>query len=629
MLRVEGAAPVRMRRVALLAPYEALRDTLVRIAEAGCVEIDRGEDGGPGTRGPAALRIQRLRADPADAVLSACPPDLDALERDGRLDLLAGEAQLEGRLSSAVRRGHVAALAGWCPAAEVGALGRNIASVGGSLMPLRTPRGTDPPTLLIGSAKPSGPAEPRSLTTRDAGAPTTSPGTPLPPARPASADAVRAAGAGAADVGETSPATTAPGVISGPGHALPAGAAPGAAGPGVPATPGTAPPSAPAATGRGGAPLSTVAGHASATSRASAPAAGSARGTDGLDGAGAARAPGELRRSFTSLVRTYGTVPYADLDPTMPAGIVYVVMFGLMFGDAGHGLLLLAVALLLRAGRPRRASALRPLWPFVAGAGVAGTLAGVAYGEFFGPTGVLPVLWLDPLDDPMRLLGAAVGFGAVLLAVSYGAGTVNRWREHGPASALYATTGIAGATLYLGLVLIAGYVWLHGPAYAAVGIIVAVTGLVLSGSGLYAATGGGPGGVAQTAVQLFDTVVRIGSNVLSFARLAAFGLTHAALGSIVWDGTTALAGGGPVAVAAAVLVFLAGNALTFALEALIAGVQALRLEFYELFSRVFAGEGRPFRPWHLPVERTEPTLTEAASPPFTACGVGGASKEEA
>ena len=85
--------------------------------------------------------------------------------------------------------------------------------------------------------------------------------------------------------------------------------------------------------------------------------------------------------------------------------------------------------------------------------------------------------------------------------------------------------------------------------------------------------------------------------------------TSSALGSIVWDGTTALAGRGPVGVAAAVLVFLLGNALAFSLEALVAGVQALRLEFYELFSRLFEGEGRPFKPWHLPVQH----LTGAAA----------------
>ena len=99
-----------------------------------------------------------------------------------------------------------------------------------------------------------------------------------------------------------------------------------------------------------------------------------------------------------------------------------------------------------------------------------------------------------------------------------------------------------------------------------------------------------------------DVVIRIGSNVVSFARLAAFGMTHAALAAVVWLATAALWQGGPLAKAAAVVVFVVGNVLTFGLEALVAGVQALRLEYYELFSRVFQGEGRPFRPWHIPLE---------------------------
>ncbi|WP_225320919.1 V-type ATPase 116kDa subunit family protein [Streptomyces luteolifulvus] len=495
----EAAVPVRMRRVAIVAPVDALRESLVRIAEAGCVEVDLVGDGGPDVRGPAATRLQRLRAESAHPALSEAAPDLDALEREGRTELLAGEAQLEERLGSAVRHGAVAALAGWCPETMVGATAARIAGAGGALVPLRAPRGVDPPTLLTGA-----------------------------------------------------------------------------------------------------------------------------------DTASPAYAARPVRRSLTPLVSTYGTVPYADLDPSMPAGIVYVVMFGLMFGDAGHGLLLVAIALLLRAGRPRRAAALRPLWPFVAGAGLAATLAGAAYGEFFGPTGVLPVLWLEPLEEPMRLLAAAVGLGAVLLAVAYAAGIVNRWREGGPVAALYATSGIAGATLYLGLAVVAGYVWLGQAAYAVVGAAIAAVGLVLAGVGLYTTTSGGPGGAVQTGIQLFDAVVRIGSNVVSFARLAAFGLTHAALGAIVWDGTTALAGRGPVGVAAALLVFLTGNALAFALEALVAGVQALRLEFYELFSRLFEGEGRPFRPWHLPVQHlTGPTADATPPAAMEAVGPGPAREEEA
>jgi V/A-type H+/Na+-transporting ATPase subunit I len=73
---------------------------------------------------------------------------------------------------------------------------------------------------------------------------------------------------------------------------------------------------------------------------------------------------------------------------------------------------------------------------------------------------------------------------------------------------------------------------------------------------------------------------------------------------VVWRGAQALWGHGWAATAA-VLVFVVGNAIAFALEALVAGVQALRLEFYELFSRLFVGEGRPFRPWRIPVDRSE------------------------
>jgi V/A-type H+/Na+-transporting ATPase subunit I len=99
--------------------------------------------------------------------------------------------------------------------------------------------------------------------------------------------------------------------------------------------------------------------------------------------------------------------------------------------------------------------------------------------------------------------------------------------------------------------------------------------------------------------------VRLGSNLVSFARLAAFGLTHAALGYVIWQATTASADRGPLGVIGAVLIFLVGTAVAFALEALVAAVQALRLEYYELFSRIFDIEGQPFLPWHVPLTTTE------------------------
>jgi V/A-type H+-transporting ATPase subunit I len=78
---------------------------------------------------------------------------------------------------------------------------------------------------------------------------------------------------------------------------------------------------------------------------------------------------------------------------------------------------------------------------------------------------------------------------------------------------------------------------------------------------------------------------------------------HAALAAVVLDGARGLWSAGAGGRVAAIIVFTVGHVGAFALEALVAGVQAMRLEYYELFSRLFAGEGEPFRPWRIPVVR--------------------------
>ena len=310
------------------------------------------------------------------------------------------------------------------------------------------------------------------------------------------------------------------------------------------------------------------------------------------------------------LVDTYGTVPYADIDPARLAGLAYVIMFGMMFGDVGHGALLLLGGLILRSGWIRRLQKLQKAWKFVIGAGLTSMVFGVLYGTAFGPTGLVPVVWLDPLTQPVPLLLAAVLFGSVLLGVAYAVGTINRFREGGWGVALYSRTGVAGSLLFLSLALLALGLYTGTGAVVIVAAVVATVALTFLSIGLYLEAGGGAAGVAQAAVELFDIVIRLGSNIVSFARLAAFGLTHAALLMVVWNGTTALwAPGWQAAVAIVVLVI--GNIVTFALEALVAGIQALRLEYYELFSRIFAIEGRPFHPW-APVLTPTPELTASS-----------------
>jgi len=480
----EALHPAGMQRVAVLAPGPALRDALVVVGDAGTVELDaRHAPGTPTSPGSAAARVQRLAGGTAEPALSLLRPDLDELEATDRLDLLAGEAELDARAAAAVAEGRVVALVGWTPREELGPLADRLAGVGAAAVPLPAPRGVQPPTLLS---------------------------------------------------------------RSGAAHEM---------------------------------------------------------------------AP---------LVRTYATVPYADLDPSVLAGLAYVVMFGMMFADLGQGALLLAAGLVARVGAGvgphpgagrglvRQLGRLRPVWTFLVGAGASSMVFGLLYGEFFGPTGVIPVLWLEPLEHPVPLLGAAVAVGAVLLAGAYALGTVNRFREGGWRRAAYAPSGLAGTAVFLGLGLLSAGIYLHLGWLVAVAALVAATGLVAAYAGLLAAAGGGAAGGAQAAVELVDLVVRLGSNVVSFARLAAFGLTHAALSAVVWEATTGLWGSGPVAALAAVLVFVVGNAVTFALEGVVAAIQALRLEYYELFSRVFDLEGRPFEPWHVPLAVGRPAVPEVS-----------------
>jgi V/A-type H+-transporting ATPase subunit I len=468
-------APVRMQRVALVAPRTAVRAMLVRVADAGTVEVDQAlSEGGPGV-----VPVRRFVSEGAGSGpprLSATTPDLEDLARAGREDLLAGEAELDARAAVTLVRGDVAALACWMPAAAVPDLAGRLAEVGAGVVPLPTPRGVDPPTLL--------------------------------------------------------------------------------------------------------------------------------RGGSGV------------RQSFTPLVQTYGTVPYVDVDPSILAGVAYMLMFGMMFGDAGHGALLVLAALLLRAGRPRALASFRKVWPFVAGSGVAAIGFGLLYGEFFGPTGVLPVVWLAPLDAPVTLMAVALGLGAVLLACAQVLGTVNRWREGGWPLALGAPSGIAGGALLAGLGLVALGLTTPLDWFVLVGALVMAGGVTLAFLGFLATSGGGATGVTQASVEVFDAVMRVGTNLVSFVRLAAFGLTHAAIGKIVWDATSGLWRSGGLLLVAAVAVFLVGNALAFALEALVAGVQALRLEYYELFSRVFSSEGRPFAPWHVPTDQALPAHPPESSAAF-------------
>jgi V/A-type H+/Na+-transporting ATPase subunit I len=308
---------------------------------------------------------------------------------------------------------------------------------------------------------------------------------------------------------------------------------------------------------------------------------------------------------FRVLVDTYGVLPYSDVDPTAFAALAFVVMFGMMFGDVGHGALLIVLGAILARIRTGRLAPLRPAWPLLVAAGAAGAIFGVLYGEVFGPTHLVPPLWLAPLEEPLTLLKAAVVVGSVLLSVSYLLGSANRWREGGAAAALYAEGGLAGGLVFAGIAA-AALGWSSGASSLSItGVVVAVVGLGLVFVGALYGAGRGFAAITRAVVEVMDTGIRVGSNIISFTRLAAFGLMHAALSLVTLEAAQHLAATGPLGWVGAAAVFVVGTLVALALEGMVASIQALRLEYYELFSRMFEEEGRPFAPFSLPVRQAE------------------------
>jgi len=274
---------------------------------------------------------------------------------------------------------------------------------------------------------------------------------------------------------------------------------------------------------------------------------------------------------FEVFTRAVGVPGVTEADPTTWVALLVPLLFGYMCGDLGHGAVIVAAGLLLR----RRS----PLWPLLVVCGGAAMGFGILYGEVFGIGGVMPPLWLHPLDHPLTLLGVPVLFGALVLTVGLTLHTVQScWRGQGRSE------GVADAAqmlVYWGVLL----AFLHPAALWLIPVGAALcmgNRLLVEREAVAVAAGFG---------QLVETTFSLLLNTLSFARVGAFALAHAALETAVFaiaDGVSGIAG--------RLLVIVLGNLVVIVLETVVVSIQTSRLVLFEFFVRFFEGGGRRFEP---------------------------------
>jgi len=320
-----------------------------------------------------------------------------------------------------------------------------------------------------------------------------------------------------------------------------------------------------------------------------------------------------LLRPFELLVVGYGMPGYRELEPTLFVAITFLLMFGIMFGDVGHGGVLFLAGLATRwAGRRER---VRDVGVLLMLAGVSSTLFGIVYGEYFGFQGW--ALWHNPLEgDTTEMLVDAIAIGVVIISLGLILNIVNRFRRGDVVGGFFGKFGVFGAIFYWGVLAlgikltVSDKAALHWAELLLL-IILPLAALMLKEPIQYALArraGREPHAdnifmaFLESGIEMFEAVLSYMANTLSFIRLAAYAMSHAALlmaTLLLAKEVSAMAGGGGLGSTAGAVILVVGNLLTIILEGLLATVQAIRLEYYEFFSKFFSGGGQAFRPFRL------------------------------
>ncbi|OUQ12149.1 ATPase [Lachnoclostridium sp. An14] len=313
-----------------------------------------------------------------------------------------------------------------------------------------------------------------------------------------------------------------------------------------------------------------------------------------------------LFRPFEMFIRMYGLPAYGELDPTILIGITYSFLFGFMFGDAGQGLCLLIGGFLLYRLKKLNLAAI------VSCCGFFSTIFGFLFGSVFGFENVIEPLWLRPADamtdlpfigklNTVFVVAISIGMGIILFTMVLN--MINSIREKDVEKIWFDTNGAAGLVFY-GSVVVSVVLFMSGNPVPAAAVLAVMFGLplllmffkepltaLLEKKAKTAAPGGKAMFVIQGFFELFEVLLSYFSNTLSFVRVGAFAVSHAAMMEVVLMLAGAEAGSPNW------LVIVLGNLFVCGMEGLIVGIQVLRLEYYELFSRFYRGTGREFKPY--------------------------------
>ncbi len=314
--------------------------------------------------------------------------------------------------------------------------------------------------------------------------------------------------------------------------------------------------------------------------------------------------PNKIFKPFTLLTRLYGITNYSELDPTPIVAITYPLLFGLMFGDVGQGLVLCLLGLLMVVmNLKNKKNSMYDAGFLLIWLGLAACFGGLMYGSFFGYEELFHPLFVNPMHEVTTILKMSIFVGVVHICIGWSLAMLNDI-HNGKVFLAFAEPFLKILMLIGGAFVIFNFSfnidkWLSpdtSPPYpillpiipALFLLIVKPMGRIFGVEYLKHESVGGL--LGEQAVDVGETFLSILSNVASYSRVLALAMAHMGLMLVIMEIVKMFN-----SVIAVILIVVLGNLFVIVLEGMLAGIHAMRLTFYEFFGKFYAADGIPYK----------------------------------
>lgn len=318
---------------------------------------------------------------------------------------------------------------------------------------------------------------------------------------------------------------------------------------------------------------------------------------------------GFFSKPFSMLVEMYGLPDYNGINPTAFFAILYSLLFGIMFGDLGQGAVLVAIGLIMT--RVKKI----PAGGILTRVGASSMIFGLVYGSVFGFEHLLDPLYkliglngkpVEVFEQTNFIMISAIVIGVLIIAVSIIFNIIIGFKQRNYEKAIFGNNGITGLVFYLSLLIgiavqVVSDVKIMTAPYVILLIVLPLVIMFLrvplsnyvkyrkafTGEDKPVSIGNF---IAENFFELFEFLLSFATNTVSFLRVGGFVLSHAGMMLVVMTLSEMVSKG------VSIFIVIFGNIFVMGLEGLIVAIQVMRLGYYEVFSRFYEANGKPFVP---------------------------------